>query len=169
MVRAIYSNFAKCFLNTGNIIDSLDDAPIGICFANDASINTPYSFWSTVITFVGNNSNYAQQFVIPWAKGESTAIKYRIKDNGTWSDWISIKEHSIVYKTITLTYKSDSEMYAEIDAIGIPISFQIYEVSQTPYTNVTHTSITQIGDKVMCSAYGSFVSGHVLSASVKFY
>lgn len=78
--------------------------------------------------------------------------------------------HSIVYKNFTLYYKSATEMYADTEASGIPISFTINEATQTPYDFVTHTSMTQIGNKVMCSAYGSgFVSGHALNVTIAFY
>lgn len=85
------SNFNKCFLDTRIVIGinrdikSIDDAPVGICQAQPTATNTPFSFWSTVITFTSDNNGYMQQIAIPWLQTEIPKI--RIKNNGVWYDW----------------------------------------------------------------------------------
>ena len=67
--------------------ENLDDAPLGFCCAHGGTVNTPFGFWSTVIT-VGQNGNYRQQIAFPWAEGESYIMpKFRVMDNGVWYSW----------------------------------------------------------------------------------
>ena len=67
--------------------ENLDDAPLGFCNAHGGTVNTPFGFWSTVIT-VGQNENYRQQIAFPWAEGESYIMpKFRVMDNGVWYSW----------------------------------------------------------------------------------
>ena len=71
-------------------IKSCDDAPIGICFCNEKAVNTPFIFWSTVLTVGNPNIDYLQQLALPWGYGEVTTIKFRNKDMGVWNDWKTI-------------------------------------------------------------------------------
>ena len=67
--------------------ENLDDAPLGFCNAHGGTVNTPFEFWSTVIT-VGHDENYRQQIAFPWAEGESYIMpKFRVMDNGVWYSW----------------------------------------------------------------------------------
>ena len=67
--------------------ENLDDAPLGFCHAHGGTVNTPFGFWSTVIT-VGQNENYRQQIAFPWAEGETYIMpKFRVMDNGVWYSW----------------------------------------------------------------------------------
>ena len=67
--------------------ENLDDAPLGFCNAHGSTVNTPFGFWSTVIT-VGRDENYRQQIAFPWAEGETYIMpKFRVMDSGVWYSW----------------------------------------------------------------------------------
>lgn len=74
------------FYNSRSVITDLDDAPKGLSCASGGATNNPYNFWIDVFTITSNNSNYIQQFIIPWA-GNTFSLAYRVKDNGTWRSW----------------------------------------------------------------------------------
>ena len=66
--------------------ENLDDAPLGFCNAHGGTVNTPFEFWSTVITT--GNEKYRQQIAFPWAEGETYIMpKLRVMDNGVWYSW----------------------------------------------------------------------------------
>ena len=68
----------------------VNDAPEGISYAPDTGCaNTPFNFWSTILTLEGgDNANYRQQIAFPWGEEDSKILpKYRVKDSGVWKDW----------------------------------------------------------------------------------
>ena len=154
--------------DTINPVSDVNNFCSGIGLFNSSTANLPTGgeWW-----FIVSGGYYGTITQTAYDLWNNSAPKARYCAAGKWSEWMDIKpSHSIVYKNFTLSYKSNTEMYADIEASGIPISFTINKATQTPYSHVTHTSMTQIGDKVMCSAYGSgFVSGHALNVTISFY
>lgn len=79
-------NDAISNLMIGPAITDADNAPIGVSAIGSGGTNNPFSFWTTLITVRGTNTDYTQQLGLPWAAGE-TRIAYRVKDGGTWRAW----------------------------------------------------------------------------------
>lgn len=90
-IRVDYASNAETAKTLSDFVgvrqENLDDAPPGFCCADGDSVNSPFGFWSTVIT-VGHDENYRQQIALPWAEGETYIMpKYRVMDNGVWYGW----------------------------------------------------------------------------------
>lgn len=168
-INTLNSNLVKRNGSTSTInpVSDVNNFYSGIGLFSSSTANIPTADWWLIVSG-GYDGTVVQTAYNLW---NNSAPKTRYCAAGVWSEWVDIKPpHSIVYKNFTLYYKSDTEMYGEIEASGIPMSFTIHESSQTPYGAVSHTSMTQIGNKVMCSAYGSeFVPGHVLGVTIAFY
>ena len=93
--------------------DSPNSASIGISSLSGSTTdsNDPYSFWYTLITTVGNNTNYKQQLALPWAFGQSNTIAYRVLDNNTWRAWTYLPDknwYNFVNTGDNITFVYDS-------------------------------------------------------------
>lgn len=82
--------------NWGNIyITNADEAPLGFSKISNEGVNNPFTFWVTLLTMgESETSGYKQQWAFPWGDAEATmqAPKYRVKDNGNWGNWTSLKD-----------------------------------------------------------------------------
>lgn len=82
--------------NWGNTyITNADEAPLGFSRISNDGTNNPFTFWCTLLTAGSDDTNgYRQQWAFPWGDAEATmqAPKYRVKDNGNWGNWISLKD-----------------------------------------------------------------------------
>lgn len=71
-------------------ITDANDAPGGFSKipANGTSgtVNSPFGFWSTLLTTNKSEDKYRQQIAFPWAVGE-LRLAYRVKDNNSWEAW----------------------------------------------------------------------------------
>lgn len=82
--------------NWGNTyITNADEAPLGFSRISNDGTNNPFIFWCTLLTTGANDTtSYRQQWAFPWGDAEATtqAPKYRVKDNGNWGNWTSLKD-----------------------------------------------------------------------------
>lgn len=81
--------------NWGQARDGITDAnnlPLGFSAVIEGTHeHSPDSFWSTVLTMgSSDNETYRQQISFPWSSTGDLKIKYRVEDNGTWTDWKDI-------------------------------------------------------------------------------
>lgn len=75
-------------------VTNADEAPLGFSRISNQGINNPFTFWVTLLTMgESETSGYKQQWAFPWGDAEATmqAPKYRVKDNGNWGNWTSLK------------------------------------------------------------------------------
>ena len=75
-------------------ITNADEAPLGFSKISNQGINNPFTFWVTLLTMgESETSGYKQQWAFPWGYAEAImqAPKYRVKDNGNWGEWTSLK------------------------------------------------------------------------------
>lgn len=75
-------------------ITNADEAPLGFSKISNQGINNPFMFWVTLLTTgESETSGYKQQWAFPWGNAEAItqAPKYRVKDNGNWGEWTSLK------------------------------------------------------------------------------
>ncbi len=82
-------------LFAGSIITNADDAPLGVSSMSNTGTNCPFSFWATILTVRGTNTNYVEQFALPFSNGESTNLAYRVKDNNVWYAWKYIPDKNL--------------------------------------------------------------------------
>lgn len=81
--------------NWGQIRDGITDAnnlPLGFSAVIEGiHEHSPDSFWSTVLTMGSRvNETYRQQISFPWNSTGDLKIKYRVENDGTWTDWKDI-------------------------------------------------------------------------------
>lgn len=109
--------------------------------------------------FSPSSSGVIRQHFTGWNSGkEYTRCFY----GNTWTPWVSANYKS---KSIRFTFKSATEMRAEVNATGIvPIALAISDAEGTPYTYITSTAIMVIGSKAICQALsgGGFIKEHTL-------
>lgn len=67
---------------TGN----LNDAPAGFSVYSDSCVNSPFTFWTSILTICVSSAGYRQQIAFPWNPGEMR-IAYRVCEGGTWKTW----------------------------------------------------------------------------------
>ena len=101
--------------NWGQARDGITDVnnlPLGFsAVIKGTHDHSPDSFWSTVLTMgSSDNETYRQQISFPWSSTGDLKIKYRVEDNGTWTDWKDINiGGSGSGNATTLNGKSDSD------------------------------------------------------------
>jgi len=58
-------------------------------------------------------------------------------------------------------------MYCEFTSTEVPFAVEVDTIEGTPYSAITYTTVTKIGTKIKCSAFGGgFVSGHLLAVNI---
>lgn len=94
-------------------ISNVDNAPFGISTAYSSAINSPYTFWSTILTT--GQEMFSQQLALPWSYADKS-LKYRVKDSGIWSEWNecltkkSSSSKDLNYETFGLVYCDEATL-----------------------------------------------------------
>ncbi len=73
------------------VADAMSDAndcKMGIYQLRENAQNSPFSFWSTIISTTFRD-DWSQQICMPWGAGERR-IAYRVKDHNGWHEWCYI-------------------------------------------------------------------------------
>lgn len=143
--------------------DDCNNLGIGIYLCNSDVKNIPYSSWWCVLS--ANVSGTAVQ--IAYMLGTEKVYR-RCCAAGSWSQWENMFQIKIT--SVQLHYKSSTEMYGELDAIGVPVGVFIANRNGTPWETVDYAFATRVGDAIKCNAFGSgFVSGHVLVGIIPYF
>lgn len=92
------------------VFQDVNNAELGFsaaCGGDIGHLNAPNSFWSTVLTTGSNTAeSFRTQVAFPWsADTKIQTLKYRVMDNGVWTNWREISTTPI--KSETLSTVSD--------------------------------------------------------------
>ena len=156
--------------NWGQARDGITDVnnlPLGFSAVIEGTHeHSPDSFWSTVLTMGSSiNETYRQQISFPWSSTGDLKIKYRVEDNGTWTDWNDVNVGGSDISKYIGTWGSPESYYGE--QLKMRVLYNKFGDSRFGLTTDTNNEIRcDYATKADSATNADTVAGYTVASNV---